>query len=106
MKNLLAAMGLAAAAAWAALPPAGAGQAPQSSGKPESFTIPVAQPGQNAAPPAYLPLLPGSQQMPPPPQAATAFGQPTVNTTKTSFLSKLQNQDFDQPDPNQDIAVR
>jgi hypothetical protein len=106
MKKLLAAMGLAAAAAWTALPPAGAGQAQQSSGKPESFTIPIAQPGQNAAPPAYLPLLPGVQQMPPPPQAATAFGQPAVNATKASFLSQLQTQDFDEPDPNQDIAVK
>jgi hypothetical protein len=106
MKRLLATMGLAAAAGWAALPLAGAGQAQQSSAKPETFTIPVAQPGQNAAPPAYLPLLPGVQQMPPPPQAAGAFGQTNVNVTKTSFLSQFRDQDIDEPDLNQDIAVK
>jgi hypothetical protein len=109
MKRFLAAIGLATTAVWVALPPLGAGQAQQMNSKQESFPIPVAQTGQNLAPPAYLPLLPGVQQMPPPPQAAAVFQSavsPAVSTAKTSILSELENLDLDQPDPNQDIAVR
>jgi len=118
-KLLLAAVGLATAAGLAVQVAAGAGQAPQPGApKPEPFTIPVAPPGQSPAPPAYLPTTPGFQKLPLPPQpaadvaggvsrsTATAFPQTTNSADKTSFLSQLCKQDFDEPDPNQDIAVQ
>src|SRR5438309_473570 len=107
-KLFLAAAGLATVAALGVLEPPGAGRAQNPTGKGEAITIPIGQP--QPPQPGYLPTTPGFDKLPQPLQTTTvppgATWAPTTNPDSPKSLREYLSQNFDDIDPNEDIAVQ
>jgi hypothetical protein len=73
--------------------------------RPEQFVVPAAPPPPNSTPTSYLPTTPGFQKLPQPPQTSTSL-EASPLSARPSILAQLQSKDFDEPDPNQDIAIQ